>query len=156
MATLFRFSEAAALGLHAMVYVAARKGEVVKVREMSAVFRASEAHMGKICQRLARRRLLTGHRGVHGGFTLARTAGRIRLLDVYAAIEGPVKLSPCLFRDRSCRQSPKHDCIFGRKILLLEKEFLRYLETTTLALVAATSDLVRPPRRRRAVAGGRP
>ena len=142
MATLFRFSEAAALGLHAMVYVAARKGAVVKVREMSAVFRASEAHMSKVCQRLARYGLLIAHRGIHGGFTLGRSAGRIRLLEIYTALEGPVKLSPCLFRNRSCRDEPKHDCIFGRKIMRFEEEFLSYLRTTSLSSVAATSDLV--------------
>lgn len=142
MATLFRFSEAAALGLHAMVYVAARKGEVVKVREMSAVFRASEAHMSKVCQRLTRHRLLTPHRGIHGGFTLGRSAGSIRLLTIYTAIEGPVNLSPCLFRDRSCREKPKHDCIFGRKIMRFEEEFLRYLRVTSLLAVANASDLV--------------
>ena len=141
MATMFHFSEAASLALHAMVYVACQDGDVVKVREMAAAFRASDAHMGKVCQRLTRCGLLTAHRGVYGGFTLGRSARRIRLLEVYVAIEGPVVLSPCLFRNRSCREHPKHDCIFGRKIMAFEEEFMRYLKTTTLASIAAVSDL---------------
>lgn len=141
MATLFRFSEAAALALHAMVFVACRDGGVVKAREMSAAFRASDAHMSKVCQRLTRGGLLKAHRGVHGGFTLGRSAQKIRLLEIYSAIEGPVALTSCLFRDRSCRDSPKHDCLFGREIMRLEEQFLRYLKTTSLATVAVVSDL---------------
>ena len=141
MATLFRFSEAAALALHAMVYVGCRGGEVVKAREMSAAFKASDAHMSKVCQRLTRTGLLEAHRGVHGGFTLGKSANRIRLLEIYSAIEGPVTLTSCLFQDRSCRETPKHDCLFGKEIMRLEEEFLRYLKTTPLSAVAAVSDL---------------
>lgn len=141
MATMFHFSEAASLALHAMVYVACQDGDVVKVREMAAAFRASDAHMGKVCQRLTRCGLLMAHRGVYGGFTLGRSARKIRLLEVYVAIEGPVELTPCLFRNRSCREHPKHDCIFGKKIMGFEKEFMGYLKTTTLASIAAVSDL---------------
>jgi Rrf2 family protein len=141
MPTMFRFSEAAALALHAMVYVACHEGEVVKVREMSAAFRASDAHMSKVCQRLTRCGMLMAHRGVHGGFTLGRSARRIRLMEIYVAIEGPVELSPCLFRNRNCRERPKHDCVIGKKIMGLEEEFVNYLRTTQLASVAAVSDL---------------
>ena len=140
MATLFRFSEAAALALHAMVFVACRTHGPVKVREMSAAFRASDAHMSKVCQRLARHGLLTAHRGTHGGFTLGRSARRIRLLDVYAAIEGSVVLTSCLFSNRSCRDTPEHNCIFGREIKRLEEKFLDYLQSTSLQAVAAVSD----------------
>jgi Rrf2 family protein len=138
---MFHFSEAASLALHAMVYVASQDGQVVKVREMAAAFRASDAHMGKVCQRLTRCGLLAAHRGIHGGFTLGRSARQIRLLEVYVAIEGPVELSPCLFRNRTCREHPRHECIFGRMIMGFEEEFLHYLKTTTLASVAAVSDL---------------
>jgi Rrf2 family protein len=144
MATLFRFSEAAALALHAMVYVACQDGEVVKAREMSAAFKASDAHMSKVCQRLTRSGLLKAHRGARGGFTLGRSARAIRLLAIYSAIEGPVTLTSCLFKNRSCRETPKHDCLFGKEILRLEEEFLRYLQATPLSAVAAVSDLRKP------------
>jgi DNA-binding IscR family transcriptional regulator len=78
---------------------------------------------------------------VHGGFTLGRSARRIRLLEIYVAIEGRVELSPCLFRNRSCSERPKHDCILGKKIMRLEEEFMQYLKITQLASVAAVSDL---------------
>lgn len=141
MATLFKFSEAASLALHAMVLIAVKDGEVVKAREMSAAFKASDAHMSKVCQRLTRSGLLQAHRGVTGGFTLSRGASRIRLYEIYEAIEGKVVLSPCLFRNRSCGGKPKHDCVFGKRIMSYEEDFLRYLKQTKLSTVAATSDL---------------
>ncbi len=143
MASLFRFSEAASLALHAMVFVAARDGEVVKVREMAEVFSASNAHMMKVCQRLTRAGLLEAQRGVGGGFRLGRAAGRVRLLDVYEAIEGRVELNPCLFRGRTCRGPRRHDCIFGKRIMGLEAQFRDYLRTTSVRAVAAVSDLGR-------------
>ncbi len=144
MATLFRFSEAAALALHAMIVVAGRDGGVVSARELARKLAASEAHMVKVCQRLTRAGLLVSHRGARGGFALARPARRIRLLEVYAAIEGPVTLNACLFRDRSCTRPPRHDCTVGERILRLEREFLRYLRSTSLATVAAGNDLAVP------------
>lgn len=98
--------------------------------------------MSKVCQRLTRSGLLSAHRGVTGGFTLARAASRIRLYEIYGpAMEGKVVLSPCLFRNRSCGGKPKHDCVFGKRIMSYEEDFLRYLKQTKLSVVAATSDL---------------
>ncbi len=137
MATLLRFSEAAALALHAMAYLAASREPVVSARALAGACRASEAHMVKVCQRLARHGLLVAHRGAGGGFSLGRSAKRIRLLDVYAAIEGKVILRKCLFRGHACRGHGKGDCVLGRKVYEFEREFLAYLQATTLAAVAA-------------------
>ena len=137
MATLLRFSEAAALALHAMAYLAASQEPVVNARTLAGVCRASEAHMIKVCQRLSQCGLLAARRGAGGGFSLGRSASRIRLLDVYAAIEGKVVLRKCLFRSHSCRGHGEHDCVLGRKVHEFELRFLAYLQSTTLAAVAA-------------------
>ena len=136
MAGLFRISEAAALGLHAMGHLALDESEVMSARELSESCRASDAHMIKVCQRLQRHGLVIARRGVGGGFKLARSAGRIRLVDIFAAIEGPVKLRPCLFRDRECHGHDGGRCVFGRRVMEFETEFLRYLKGTTLADIA--------------------
>jgi len=136
MASLLRISEAAALALHAMGHLAADEDGVMSARSLSRECGASDAHMMKVCQRLSRRGLLTSRRGLGGGFRLAKSAASIRLLDVYVAIEGPVKLRPCLFRDHSCRGHAGRPCVLGRKVRELEARFLRYLKETTLASVA--------------------
>ena len=137
MASLLRFSEAAALALHAMARVAVGQGEVISARTLAAECRASEAHMIKVCQRLSRGGLLRSHRGAGGGFTLGRGAGRIRLLDIYTEIEGPVKLNPCLFQGHACAGGHQGRCVVGGMILGYEKEILRYMKSTSLAAIAA-------------------
>jgi Rrf2 family protein len=46
--------------------------------------------------------LLTGARGTHGGFALARPAEAITLLDVVQAIEGPLGLTDCTTTPCTC------------------------------------------------------
>lgn len=137
MATLLRMSEAAALALHAAGFMASRRDEAHSARALAARFRASEAHMVKVCQKLSRRGLVAARRGPGGGFVLAKNPARIRLLDVYVAIEGPVRLRPCLFRDRQCGGRAGHECVYGRTVMRFEEGFLRYLRDTTLGAVAA-------------------
>lgn len=137
MPGLLRFSEAAALALHAMARVAVGRGDVLSAKALARDCRASEAHMIKVCQRLAQGGLLTSHRGAAGGFTLGKKAGQIRLLEVYTLIEGPVVLRPCLFQNHTCIGDHHKECAFGTMIMELERDVLRYLKTTTLAAVAA-------------------
>jgi Rrf2 family protein len=137
MASLLRFSEAGALALHAMARVAAGRGEVLSAGALARDCRASKTHMIKVCQRLAQGGLLTAHRGAAGGFTLGRSAGRIRLLEIYTLIEGPVVLKPCLFQNHTCVGGHDKQCVFGRMILGFERDVFRYLKQTTLSSVAA-------------------
>jgi Rrf2 family transcriptional regulator, nitric oxide-sensitive transcriptional repressor len=138
MAAVVRFSEAAALALHAAVYLAVLPDdETVSGPVLARICSASEAHMTKVCQRLARAGLLTARRGRLGGFRLARSPRRMRLLDVYQAIEGTVEPHPCLFPNRVCRGSRRGGCVFGKKVLELERQFVGYLKRTTVAEVAA-------------------
>jgi Rrf2 family protein len=136
MATLLNISEAAALGLHAAGHLAVRRGQVMSARALAAACGASEAHMIKVCQRLSRCGLLTARRGVGGGFRLAKSASRIRLVDVYEAIEGTIRLRPCLFRNHDCGSHAGHECAFGQAVRELEGDFLDYLKSTTLAEIA--------------------
>ncbi len=136
MATLIHISEATALGLHAMGRLATGRGEMMSARSLAEACGASDAHMIKVCQRLSRSGLLTARRGLGGGFRLAKSPSRIRLLDVYAAIEGTVEFRPCILRNHDCRSASGHECVFAEGLHRVEREFLRYLKSTTLADVA--------------------
>ncbi len=59
--------------------------------------------VSKILKALARAGLLASHRGVGGGFALARDGKTITVADVVTALEGPIALTACLSPDReSC------------------------------------------------------
>lgn len=61
---------------------------------------AAEAHLpvptvGKILKLLAKEGLLVSHRGVRGGYVLARHPDVITVADIVSALEGPVAITDC-------------------------------------------------------------
>ncbi len=63
MANLLKISEAASLALHTMGYLAANDRRLVTTHQIGEVLRASEAHLAKVLQRLARVGLVDSTRG---------------------------------------------------------------------------------------------
>jgi len=130
---VLKISEAASLALHAMVYLAGRDGQPVSTRAIAETLSASEAHMSKVLQRLARTGLVRPIRGPKGGFVLGRPASRTSLLNVYEAIEGPLASSNCLFEASACRGKR---CILGGLLPTVNRQVKDYLKRTTLAKLA--------------------
>ncbi len=59
----------------------------------------TEVHLptvSKILGTMARAGLLTSHRGLNGGFSLAIPAEKITIADIIEAVDGPVQLTNCL------------------------------------------------------------
>src|SRR5690606_25263528 len=50
---------------------------------------------GKILKTLARAGLLSSQRGAHGGYSLARPATDITVVDVIEVLDGPIALTTC-------------------------------------------------------------
>lgn len=68
---------------------------------ISASLLAAETNLpaptvAKIMNLLARAALLASHRGVGGGFRLARPAALITVADIVEAVDGPIALTHCL------------------------------------------------------------
>jgi Rrf2 family protein len=96
MADLVPMSEATALALHAMALIAKADGPL-SAGAIAQAFQASEAHVAKVLQTLARAGFLISKRGPEGGYTLARPKSQIRLLDIYETFEGKVaRIDVCL------------------------------------------------------------
>jgi Rrf2 family protein len=119
--------------MHAMGLIASRGDGSLSVRAIAARFKISEAHLSKVLQRLAKVGLLTSARGPKGGFSLARPAEEVTLLDVFEAIEGPMTPTSCLFGEPVCDGS---DCILGRAMVEANALLHDRLSTTTLAELA--------------------
>ncbi len=52
--------------------------------------------VSKVLKLLARAHVVTSHRGVNGGYSLARPADQITVEQIIAALEGPVALTACV------------------------------------------------------------
>ncbi len=132
MAELIRMSEAAAIGIHAMVLLAEAEGPL-PAEATAGSLAVSRAHLSKVLQALTRVGLLEARRGPSGGYALAKRASEIRLLDVYEALEGPLRRDGCLFAKPVCQRSR---CALGDVVSGVRNEVYRYLCDTTLADVA--------------------
>jgi len=130
---MLRLSEAASLALHTMALLAGAPEKKVSAREIASALNASEAHLAKVLQRLARFGLVRSVRGPKGGFTLAKSSATISLLDIYESVEGPLEDKYCLRFPKGCSGD---GCIFGHLLIDLSKHIRQYLSQTRLTDVA--------------------
>jgi Rrf2 family protein len=141
MATVLRISDAASLALHTMVLLADRSGHgtadgrdgrrrALTTKEIASTFKVSEAHLAKVLQRLAKAGLVLSAPGPHGGFHLRDGAERTTLLQVYEAIEGPLRTSNCLLGVPVCGGKK---CVLGRLVCNLNDQVREHFSRTRLS-----------------------
>jgi Rrf2 family protein len=81
--------------LHAMLQLArSQSGVPVPNSKLAAVGVMPERFLLQVLRQLVTHGLLNSTRGVDGGYSLARDASEITLLDVIEAVEGPLVLKP--------------------------------------------------------------
>ncbi len=129
MNVMQKISEAASMGLHAMVYLAGSTDRIVTTQEMAEKLNVSKDHLSKVLQRLTRARLVKSVRGPKGGFVLGKSADKITLLEIYEVIEGKLEKSDCILGEKACRGD---DCIFGDLVTRIDGEVRVYLKGTCL------------------------
>lgn len=105
---MFRLSKLADYALVAMEHIA-RHPEVQlhTARSVAAATHLPAPTVAKILRELLDRDLLVSHRGVNGGYTLARSASQISLAEVIEAIEGPMGFTECTISPGSCELEGK-------------------------------------------------
>src|SRR5437773_8437813 len=64
-------------------------------REIAARFGLSRAFVANILKELCQQEFVTSHRGVKGGYILARPTEEISLAELLEALEEPMRLAPC-------------------------------------------------------------
>ncbi len=107
MQHVLRISRKIDYGLRAMIYLASiAPGTVVPFREIARQMMVPEDFLAKILKTLVDQGLVRSMRGPHGGYSLARQAGDISVLDVIEAVEGPVAINVCLDGDDPCGKAP--------------------------------------------------
>jgi len=128
---ILNISEAANLAIHAMTYLASHADEApVPAGRVARSLEASEAHLSKVLQRLAKTGLVKSLRGPRGGFSLARPPESVNLLEIYEAVDGSLATSDCLFGHRSC---DRPGCVFGNLLADVRERVDGHFSTTSLA-----------------------
>ncbi len=144
------FSQRFGYAVHALAFVARKPaGELTTLPELAAWMRtiwpnSSDSYLSNVVQRLARGRLLRSHRGISGGYSLARAADKITLRDLVELLEG-VDVNRCgLSLDDECPVQSR--CSIQRKLRKLEAAYLESLAGVTMAELSKDI-VVKPPRK---------
>ena len=131
MSSILKISEAVALAIHACVIIANQKAESkTTTTSIAGALKASEAHLAKVMQRLAKAGIVDSVRGPGGGFVIKAKQEAIRLIDIYEAVDGVFKCSNCLFDHQSCDGKT---CLLGNFIENINEQVKMFFETKTLA-----------------------
>ncbi|MCL5022365.1 MAG: Rrf2 family transcriptional regulator [Nitrospirae bacterium] len=91
--------------IRCVYYLAGKTGDVTMVEEIARQMHTPRSFLAKILQKLARAKIVKSFRGVKGGFQLSRKPGKISLLDVIEAVQGPVVMNVCALDKKLCRFS---------------------------------------------------
>jgi len=98
-----RLTNAADYAILAMIHMACLPEDAIALRsDIARSYNIPSSFMAKILRSLVRARLLNSTRGVHGGFSLARPATEINLLEVVEAVEGPLAITDCTGEPGGC------------------------------------------------------
>ena len=99
-------------GIRSVLYLARQPFKKVSfVNEISEEYRIPRSFLAKILQKLVKAKIVRSYRGVKGGFSLARQAREITVLEVLEAIEGKMSLNICVLDKKKCnfsRHCPTH------------------------------------------------
>jgi Rrf2 family protein len=125
MVGILNISQGSTMGLHAALLLAKSEGQPVTTLEAAGRLKVSAAHLSKILQRLVKAGIAKAARGPRGGYMLNKPLKDIRLLDVFEAIEGKIKLSKCLLREPRCGLD---GCILGDLLADINYQVLQHFE----------------------------
>ena len=105
-------------GIRAVIYLAARpeNSGMTGIKIISSDLDLPSPFLAKILQQLAKQKILNSSKGPHGGFSLLKDPGKITLLDIVNAIDGPDVFTGCIMHNGTCeglvntsKQCPLHN-----------------------------------------------
>ncbi len=137
---MIRLTRLADYGIVLLTYVARHpEGMVHNVPELAAEANLPMPTVSKVLKILAKGGLLKSHRGVKGGFHLARKPEEIRLDEIVSALDGPIAITECSSAaGNRCAHTVR--CPARSNLQLINNAVLTALQNITLA------DMTRPLR----------
>jgi Rrf2 family iron-sulfur cluster assembly transcriptional regulator len=131
-----QFTKAEDYGLHGVIFLAEQPaGKVTPLSEISEAQKVPEKFLAKIFQNLTKAGLIKSHRGVKGGFAMARPADKITVREVLESIQGPYYFIKCLEDESACDRV--ETCSIRKLIGLAQEKVLILFEEYTIADLAS-------------------
>jgi FeS assembly SUF system regulator len=148
---MIRMTRLADYGILLLTLFARERGQKTRsARDLAAESKLPLPTVSKLLKVLARHGLLDAHRGVKGGFALARAPEAITVADIIGALDGPIGVTDCSTDEGCC--DIEQSCVVKRNWRRINHVVLDALRGITLAEMARPLDVgVHPVERRRAV-----
>lgn len=122
---MLKISEATAIALHSIIYIAGKGVKVTSLKEIAEKFKISEHHLSKVLQRFVKEGVLTSVKGPSGGFSIVSRFKNMSFLEIYEIMEGKIGTHSCLF---SSHAESCDSCIMGDLIKRINGEFYQYMK----------------------------
>jgi Rrf2 family protein len=90
-------------GLRALIFLAEHHGGLATGAEIAEGMAIPTNFLHQVLRELQRARLVTSRASRGGGYSLARGADAISVLDVVEALEGPIDTDECVMRGGPCQ-----------------------------------------------------
>lgn len=119
--------------VRAVCHIARQKEKVVSVEDLVRALDIPKPFLRKILQTLNRKGILMSYKGKGGGFALGQPAGRIYLLKIAEAFQGPFSLNECTFKKELCPNRKK--CFLKKKIDRIERYVHSELRSITIGSI---------------------
>ena len=129
-------SKSAGYAVHGLGYLISKgTTDPVQISEIAEDQDVSKTYLAKIFQQLSTARIVVGHRGVTGGYMLARDAKDITLVDIVEAVDGPIIRKHCCLGMFSCPIKAK--CVVLETFSQATEIYVDYLKNISLADIVA-------------------
>ncbi|MFA6233137.1 MAG: Rrf2 family transcriptional regulator [Bacteroidota bacterium] len=126
-----QISKSAGYAVHGLGYLITRGShEPVQISEIAEDQDVSKTYLAKIFQQLSTARIVVGHRGVTGGYILARDPSEITLVNIIEAVDGPIIRRHCCLGLFGCAIKTK--CAVLDAFSEATEKFVAVLEKITL------------------------
>lgn len=89
------FTQTTEYALRAMAWLALSPNTLIPTGQLADRTKVPPHYLAKVLQQLANADLITGRRGVHGGYKLTRPANSITLLDVVRSVATVERITTC-------------------------------------------------------------
>lgn len=125
------FSKKCEYGLQATLYLAALSpDEILRVDTIAYELNIPKEFVSKILQSLREHGIIESKKGKAGGFTLAKTPDKIKLIDIVEAIDGLGVFNSCVLGFPNC--DPDHPCPVHNKWGKLRTDAYKMLSEETI------------------------
>ena len=129
MSGILKISDATGIAFHSVLLLALKKN-VMSADAIAKLLNVSKNHLLKVLRRLTSEGILKSVAGPAGGYLLNKPAEKLFLLEIYEAIEGPIRLDNCFLHKKVCLLEK---CLFGDFLTDINKQFYEFLTKNSVA-----------------------